>query len=121
MNGASTQKARLLSKSANLITYQTHHVMFIATNGPVCTTGLEQEEKQSPGDLMMRLGISSANLILEVMTIGRLISEVDCHICQKKPEDIPFEPAAAYPEWINYADWLDTKNRKRGWRSFEEA
>lgn len=40
-----------------------------------------------------------------------------------KPVDIPAFPKRSYKTegWISWGDWLGTKNKKGGWRSFKEA
>lgn len=40
-----------------------------------------------------------------------------------RPKDIPASPRAVYRNkgWENWGDWLDTKNRKKGYRTFGEA
>ncbi len=41
----------------------------------------------------------------------------------ERPIDIPTNPSSAYKNtgWLNWGDWLGTRNRKGGYRSFEEA
>jgi len=40
-----------------------------------------------------------------------------------RPADIPVTPSSAYrgKGWVSWGDWLGTRNRRGGWRSFEEA
>jgi superfamily II DNA or RNA helicase len=42
---------------------------------------------------------------------------------KKRQLDIPANPSSSYKNagWINWGDWLGTKNRKGGYRSFKEA
>jgi len=42
---------------------------------------------------------------------------------ESRPEDIPRSPDHVYKNngWVSWGDWLDTRNRKGGYRSFEVA
>jgi hypothetical protein len=41
----------------------------------------------------------------------------------KKPDDIPTKPSSAYADagWVRWSDWLGSKRRIGGWRSFNDA
>ena len=41
----------------------------------------------------------------------------------KRPKDIPASPSETYKSkgWISWSDWLRTKNKKGGWRSYDDT
>jgi len=41
----------------------------------------------------------------------------------KKPIDIPSHPDRTYADagWVRWSDWLGTRRRRGGWRSFKDA
>ncbi len=41
----------------------------------------------------------------------------------ERPENIPVDPHSGYKNkgWISWSDWLGTRNKKTGFRSFEES